>query len=112
MKSWVKRIESFLNKETKTHHFKYSFYNDDPETLNEKMIYIIGERPHFWKLSFICPCGCKEVISLNLLQEVSPNWTFKVKKKRITIHPSIWRSVGCKSHFYIKKGKLDWSYLD
>ena len=30
------------------------------------------------------------------------------KKKRVTLFPSVHRMVGCKSHFFIRKGKIAW----
>ncbi len=53
------------------------------------------------RADFICPCGCKQIISLNLLKGSTPLW--KINGNSIT--PSINRIVGCKSHFYITKGK-------
>jgi hypothetical protein len=61
-------------------------------------------------LVFRCPCGCHTDIFLNLLKDAKPIWRFHISKKnKITITPSIWRKVGCKSHFFIRKGKIEWA---
>jgi hypothetical protein len=51
-----------------------------------------------------CPCGCGAIISLNLIPNIKPCW--KVKLNNIT--PSINRNIGCKSHFSIVGGKVEW----
>jgi len=38
-----------------------------------------------------------------------PKSSFDInEKKRISLHPSIDRTVGCKSHFWVRKGKIIW----
>jgi hypothetical protein len=76
-------------------------------------VYVAGEEPHLWAAALLCPCGCGEVIHLNLLEDTSPSW--KVRKNRdgsITVMPSIWRTKGCHSHFFIRNGHVDWCRLD
>jgi hypothetical protein len=47
-----------------------------------------------------CPCGCAEVIKLNLIPGTHPGWSISEN----TIKPSINRTLGCKSHFSIING--------
>jgi len=112
MSSWLKQIENhFVKPSLKgAGYYKFKFYKDDPQDVSDRVIYIVGERQHYWKLCFRCPCGCNEVISLNLLKQANPRWRFIIRWRRITIYPSIWRKIGCKSHFHIRKGKVDWSF--
>ena len=43
---------------------------------------------------------------LNLLKDTKPKWDFDfTSKAEINIYPSIWRNIGCKSHFFIKNVK-------
>lgn len=113
MNDWIERINNYFLKENKRErvYFKFKFCRDEPETITDKTVFIIGERPNFWKVCFKCPCGCNEVISLNLLKKASPCWRFSIRWSSITIYPSIWRRVGCKSHFYIRRGQVRWVYL-
>jgi hypothetical protein len=114
MSIWFKSLEAFYfwtSRPKIQFRYKYKFCKDEPEELEQKVIYIIGEHPYLWKICFRCPCGCNEVISLNLLKEANPRWRFTIRWRKISIYPSIWRKVGCKSHFYIKKGKVNWSYV-
>jgi hypothetical protein len=79
-----------------------------PEIFDERTIYVIG-KPEPWLVAFNCPCGCNSIIQLNLLQNAKPKWRLLENSKgRITISPSVWRTEGCKSHFFVRKSKIDW----
>jgi hypothetical protein len=61
----------------------------------------------------ICPCGCKEVINLNLLKTVRPRWSVKEHPDRtVTLTPSVWRQKGCRSHFFLRRGRIEWCHAD
>jgi len=58
---------------------------------------------------FRCPCGCEEIILLSLGQSRSPRWQVNIDwLERPTLSPSVRRLDGCKSHFWVKGGKIDW----
>lgn len=88
--------------------FKVITIEDLPEKLLNKTIYIVGNKNEPWSIAFNCPCGCKDIIHLNLIKDAHPRWKFKVSEDRINITPSIWRISGCKSHFLIRNGKTVW----
>lgn len=81
----------------------------DIECIRNKVIYIVGETGFEWAVAFKCPCGCGDLIHLNLLQEASPSWQINFDKMgRISLSPSIERIVRCKSHFTLIKGMVVW----
>jgi hypothetical protein len=84
--------------------YSYSRVDEIPEQPKKDCVYIIGDLP--WLLLFKCPCGCRATIQLNLLIEDDPCWRFTIYRNRISIYPSVWRIKGCKSHFWIKNGKV------
>ena len=62
-----------------------------------------------WSVGFLCPCGCGDVIELLLLQTVQPHWVLsRDRLDRPSLHPSVWKSTGCKSHFWIRNGQAVW----
>ncbi|KPZ24942.1 hypothetical protein ALO40_200167 [Pseudomonas syringae pv. viburni] len=62
-----------------------------------------------WCVGFSCPCGCGKTIELLLPLEMEPRWTCKVDTKaRPTLHPSVWLKSGCKSHFWVREGRIIW----
>ena len=81
-----------------------------PEQFRAREIYLIGENGHFWCIAMLCPCGCSEVIQLNLVAGTRPLWTFELDSgtQAITLRPSIWRTAGCHSHFCVRLGRVEW----
>jgi hypothetical protein len=89
--------------------FNVIYQNELPDVFEKKTIYIVGEDENYWCIAMLCPCGCNAIIQLNLLSQTHPKWSFfHTKDATITIMPSIWRNIGCRSHFYIRKGRLVW----
>lgn len=52
-----------------------------------------------------CPCGCGAYIELPTVGD-SPKWSYTVANDKISITPSIQRTVGCMSHFTITNGNV------
>jgi len=68
---------------------------------------VYQNKPH-WAL-FRCPCGCHHVISLSLQKVHKPSWhVYKSPAGRPTVYPSVWQVKGCRSHFWIKDGRVYW----
>ena len=88
--------------------FKVIEVTDLPAQLDKQKIYIVGEGPYRWFLALLCPCGCQEVIYLNVRPDSHPYWRIREHAGTISIDPSIWRQKGCGSHFYIRKGRIQW----
>jgi hypothetical protein len=82
---------------------------DEPDFVKSKKIYVIGEDDFLAFAIMICPCGCKSKIHLNLLPGKKPTWSIININGIPTLKPSIWRTVGCKSHFFVRDGKIVWA---
>lgn len=58
---------------------------------------------------FLCPCGCRSVITLPLATTKPLHWTHKKSRGgRPSLRPSVWRDVGCLSHFILEDGRIFW----
>jgi hypothetical protein len=80
-----------------------------PRVLVPGTAYLIGEGEHRWAVALRCPCGCRETIQLNLVPEMRPRWTARVEDDRtLSLSPSVWRQVGCRSHFVMNRGRVAW----
>jgi hypothetical protein len=91
--------------------FRYTMtkVDDLPDALRRKTIYIAGEGDHLWYAAMVCPCGCGAILQLCLMDGQRPKWSVEEHDDgTISLYPSIWRKVGCKSHFWIKRGKIVW----
>jgi hypothetical protein len=105
---FIKRIKLFIFRFFKKDPlFVNKYVEIIPEKMKSDILYIEGGYQSEQFASLLCPCGCKEVINLNLEPEENPCWV--LKKGRLTdLSPSIWKSSNCKSHFFIKRGKIRW----
>lgn len=90
-------------------YYSYSSLDEIPEEVHENVIYHVGEGKFKWLLVFKCPCGCREVIQLNLLKEARPVWRIKFHDDGdVSLYPSVNRQVNCKSHFNITRNSVRW----
>ncbi len=60
-----------------------------------------GSKPK--SIKFLCPCGCGEIISINLMPQVAKAWRiYGDPRLGLSLWPSIWLDMGCKSHFILR----------
>ena len=89
--------------------FRYEHVDEFPESLEANKLYVAGENGYFWAAAMLCPCGCGDVIELNLLKRAQPCWSVKEHPDgSASLMPSVWRRKGCRSHFYLRNGRIDW----
>jgi hypothetical protein len=113
---WIQSVVSFKpqRQRTKTlkrkpQRFAYARVDEFPDSLKSATVYVSGERGHAWAAALICPCGCGEVIELNLLKQVRPCWDIEEHQDgSVSLMPSVWRQKGCGSHFFVRRGRIDW----
>jgi hypothetical protein len=84
--------------------------DDLPEILAPRKLYLIGDTgAPPWSAAMLCPCGCGSVIQLSLIRDDEPRWRAKVTSSGvISLHPSVWRTKGCRSHFFVRYGRIVW----
>lgn len=110
---YLKAIAFFLGRIKKWHTPRVPLYNisyvkDFPDSPQDHLVYLLGKPGNEWCAGLSCPCGCGDFIEL-VLQGSSPSWTFsKGKDGRPDLSPSIFRSVGCFSHFFLHRGRIKW----
>jgi hypothetical protein len=83
---------------------------EEPEKIKLFSVYVVGEEGYEWIAVFICPCGCGQIVRLNLLYgDNRPTWRVTHdRRRRVTIRPSVWRKIDCRSHFIIRDGLIIW----
>lgn len=80
-----------------------------PREIADKTIYIVQEEGFYEYASMLCPCGCRTVLHMNLIPDTRPVWSVTWHKDgTISLHPSVWRQKTCKSHFWFKRGRVQW----
>lgn len=80
-----------------------------PDVIHKDMIYLSGKPDNLCYMAMLCPCGCGETIELNLIQSSHPCWQITWNfNGTISLSPSIRRIRRCKSHFFLRNGKVIW----
>jgi len=89
--------------------YNVEIVEDIPNRLLPEVLYLAEEDGDYWMAAMDCPCGCKSKIQLSLLPDDKPKWAVKISSGGPpSLHPSVWRTVGCKSHFWFKNGLVNW----
>lgn len=80
-----------------------------PEDLDPNAVYVLGEGKHRWFVAMLCPCGCGTTVQVSLLPDATPRWRLVEHPDRtISVEPSIWGRIGCRSHFFLRRGFVEW----
>jgi hypothetical protein len=80
-----------------------------PDLLDRRHLYVAGEGLHLWFAAFLCPCGCGATVQLSLMLEGRPRWQLSEHPDgTATLTPSVWRTKGCRSHFWVRRGRIEW----
>jgi hypothetical protein len=91
------------------HGFKVRFDADLPDQLAPETLSVAGEAGSYWCAAMACPCGCGASIHLSLITTDKPYWRLTVDRAgRPTLYPSVWRTSGCRSHFFLRRGQVVW----
>lgn len=108
--TWLKSIWLFiLQLFGISDNYKTETVEELPDKLRAHRIYLIGEDGEFWFAAMKCPCGCNETIQLSLLPDERPHWRYESHNNgTVSLAPSVWRTKGCKSHFFVRRGEIDW----
>lgn len=89
--------------------FRTTYVEELPDAVTRGQFFVVGEDSYSWCAAMVCPCGCGETLQMSLLQEGRPRWTFEEHNDGTpTLHPSVWRQVGCRSHFFLRNGVVVW----
>ena len=80
-----------------------------PKRLPLWNLVVAREDDEDWSVGLRCPCGCGQRLEMMLLKEVKPPWDIAVDPLgRVSLSPSVWLREGCKSHFWVRSGKIVW----
>ena len=80
-----------------------------PAKLPLRNLVVARDGDEDWSVGMRCPCGCGQRLEMMLLKEVRPRWDATVDAHgHVSLHPSGWLREGCKSHFWVRSGKIIW----
>jgi len=89
----------------KDNNIDYKIVEIIPDHIENGVIYI-SER--YKTAIHKCCCGCGEEVVTPL---IPTDWSVRINDHKVTLHPSIgnW-SFACRSHYWIRDGRVEWSY--
>jgi hypothetical protein len=80
-----------------------------PKKLPLWNLVVAREDDEDWSVGLRCPCGCGQRLEMLLLKDVKPRWDISVDRAGyVSLQPSVWVREGCKSHFWVRAGKVVW----
>lgn len=59
-----------------------------------------------------CPCGCGDVLVINIDPRAGPAWKLYRRGSLHTLFPSYWRNSDCESHFVLWRNQIHWCDWD
>lgn len=80
-----------------------------PKHMPSRNLVVLTEGPEDWSVVMLCPCGCGDRVELPLFAEAHPRWDLQIDSRgRPTVRPSIWRTDGCRAHYFVRAGRVIW----
>ena len=81
-----------------------------PDVLDARAVYVLGQGKHRWFAAMACPCGCGATVEVSLLADARPRWRLvEHRDGTVSLEPSVWRQIGCRSHFFLRRGLIQWA---
>jgi Family of unknown function (DUF6527) len=85
------------------------YVDDEPDQCKPGVLYVIEDAGRPWTAVMACPCGCGNALHMNLIADTQPVWALKIDGRGTpTLAPSVWRREGCRSHFVLRRGRIEW----
>ena len=109
MLNWFRGVLGWIRDLFPGAGWKVAYVEDAPERPRKGQVYIVGGRQNPFQAMMACPCGCGSPIWLDLVPGHGPSWMAKAGAGGVaTLDPSVWRTDGCRSHFVLRRGKVQW----
>ncbi|MEJ0098512.1 MAG: DUF6527 family protein [Pseudomonadota bacterium] len=84
-----------------------------PQQVSPGVLTLVIDAGHQKWACFRCPCGCNDRIQLSLNPNRRPRWSVRMDwLHRPTVSPSVNQTTGCRSHFWIRSGQIEWCARD
>ncbi len=90
--------------------FRVERVDDEPDRLAPRTVYVIEDAGRAWAAAMACPGGCGQVLHLNLIPDTTPVWQLTEHPDgTVSLAPSVWRKEGCGCHFWLRRGRIEWT---
>jgi len=104
-------LRKIFGKETQEKFLRVVRVNDITKIKNNTNTLYIENRGGKNRWIYLkCPCGCGDIISVNLMISAHPHWILSTNKSgNLDLSPSLNKITGCKSHFFIRDSQIVWA---
>lgn len=103
---WLHRLWDRFGPARRLHIVEYEML---PTRMPHRDLVLTKDDGDPWSVGMLCPCQCRNVIEILVTPGVRPRWDFEVDAAgRPSLSPSVWRKSGCRSHFWVRKGRIMW----
>lgn len=107
---WKKTWAWLRGRRPHYHEILYVSSASEVSTLKPHQIAIVNDQGALKWALVPCPCKCGELIHACLMRSRNPHWELSLEPDGYpTLAPSLWRSTGCGSHFFIRQGNVLWA---
>lgn len=80
-----------------------------PDRLPWRSVVLTNDDGEPWSVGMRCPCRCGTRVEVLVDPLAAPHWTVIVdSRNRPTLNPSVWLDGGCRSHFWLREGRIEW----
>lgn len=108
-RSWKRKVFEVLEYALPRRRLRVIQGDSLPLKLPRRRVILARDDDENWCVGFLCPCGCGRKIELLLIEEAEPRWTLVSDiSAPVTLAPSVWLADGCRSHFFVRGGRIRW----
>jgi hypothetical protein len=110
---FVHWLQHFINKLFIKCHYRYIRHVDSIQKVQEircDEIVLVGHHNQLKWAILECPCGCGDIIHVDLMKSHHPHWIVIFEKHdKLSFYPSLWVDEHkCGSHFFISHSNVKW----
>ena len=81
---------------------------DPAPHIRKRRLVLVGSQERAKWLRFLCPCGCGQIMALNLMRSHSPHWDVTDHGDgTVSVTPSV-HATKCGSHYWLRRNRVDW----
>ncbi len=107
--TWIRPLWRLLTSLVPERRYRLVRVAEFPQHLKRHRIYVEGEGASSCFATMLCPEGCGTAITLSLLAEDRPRWRLTEHRNgAVSLYPSVWRTRGCRCHFVLHRGRIQW----
>lgn len=107
---WLRRIGGLFERWRPLYRLQVVDGDSLPPVVPVGALVLARDEDENWCVGMKCPCGCGRTIELLLIPEAVPRWSLSLDPTGLpSLSPSVFLRDGCKSHFWLKHGRIIWA---